>query len=65
MKKVKFQKIVALLKVSIIDNLFSQISSLVHKLVDLQKFTEASKEQIFLISKMFQVQNEFKKLMRF
>ena len=59
-EEVKFQKIVALLKVSIIDNLFSQISSLVHKLVDLQKLT-ASKEQIFLISKMFQVQNEFDK----
>ena len=38
-EEVKFQKIVALLKVSIIDNLFSQISSLVHKLVDLQKLT--------------------------
>ena len=59
-EEVKFQKIVALLKVSIIDNLFSQISSLVYKLVDLQNLTE-SKEQIFLISKMFQVQNEFNK----
>jgi hypothetical protein len=59
-EEVRFQKIVALLKVSIIDNLFSQISSLVHKFVDLQKLT-ASKEQIFLISKMFQVQNEFDK----
>ena len=59
-EEVKFQKIVALLKVSIIDNLFSQISSLVHKLVELQNLT-ASKEQIFLVSKMFQVQNEFNK----
>ena len=59
-EEVKFQKIVALLKVSIIDNLFIQTSSLVHKLVDLQKLT-ASKEQIFLISRMFQVQNEFDK----
>ncbi len=59
-EEVKFQKIVALLKVSIIDNLFIQTSSLVYKLVDLQKLT-ASKEQIFLISRMFQVQNEFDK----
>ena len=59
-EEVKFQKIVALLKVSIIDNLFIQTSSLVNKLVDLQKLT-ASKEQIFLISRMFQVQNEFNK----
>ena len=59
-EEVKFQKIVALLKVSIIDNLFSQISSLVYKLVELQNLT-ASKEQIFLVSKMFQVQNEFNK----
>ncbi len=59
-EEVKFQKIVALLKVSIIDNLFIQTSSLVHKLVDLQKLS-ASKEQIFLISRMFQVQNEFDK----
>ena len=59
-EEVKFQKIVALLKVSIIDNLFIQTSSLVNKLVDLQKLT-ASKEQIFLISRMFQVQNEFDK----
>ena len=59
-EEVKFQKIVALLKVSIIDNLFTQISSLVHKLVDLQNLPK-SKEQIFLISKMFQVQNEFEK----
>ncbi len=59
-EEVKFQKIVALLKVSVIDNLFSQISSLVYKLVDLKNIT-ISKEQIFLISKMFQVQNEFNK----
>ena len=59
-EEVKFQKIVALLKVSIIDNLFTQISSLVHKLVELQDLPK-SKEQIFLISKMFQVQNEFEK----
>ena len=59
-EEVKFQKIVALLKVSIIDNLFTQISSLVHKLVELQNLPK-SKEQIFLISKMFQVQNEFEK----
>ena len=59
-EKVKFQKIVALLKVSIIDNLFTQISSIVHKLVELQNLPK-SKEQIFLISKMFQVQNEFNK----
>ena len=43
---------------AIIDNLFTQISSLVHKLVELQNLPK-SKEQIFLISKMFQVQNEF------
>ncbi len=59
-EEVKFQKIIALLKVSIIDNLFAQISSLVYKLVDLQNLSK-SKEQIFLISKMFQVQNEFNK----
>ncbi len=59
-EEVKFQKIIALLKVSIIDNLFTQISSLVHKLVDLQSLSD-SKEQIILISKMFQVQNEFNK----
>ena len=59
-EEVKFQKIVALLKVSIIDNLFTQISSLVYKLVELQDLPK-SKEQIFLISKMFQVQNEFEK----
>ena len=59
-EEVKFQKIVALLKVSVIDNLFSQISSLVYKFVDLQNITKL-KEQIFLISKMFQVQNEFNK----
>ena len=45
---------------SIIDNLFTQISSLVYKLVDLQNLPK-SKEQILLISKMFQVQNEFEK----
>jgi len=59
-EEVKFQKIVALLKVSVIDNLFAQISSLVHKLVELQNLPKL-KEQIFLISKMFQVQNEFQK----
>ncbi len=59
-EEVKFQKIIALLKVSIIDNLFTQISSLVHKLVDLESLSD-SKEQIILISKMFQVQNEFNK----
>ena len=59
-EEVKFQKIVALLKVSIIDNLFTQISSLVYKLVELQNLPK-SKEQIFLISKMFQVQNDFEK----
>jgi hypothetical protein len=59
-EEVKFQKIVALLKMSIIDNLFTQISSLVYKLVDLQNLPK-SKVQILLISKMFQVQNEFEK----
>ncbi len=59
-EKVKFQKIIALLKVSIIDNLFVQISNIVHKLVELQNLTK-SKEQILLISKMFQVQNDFTK----
>ena len=59
-EEVKFQKIVALLKMSIIDNLFTQISSLVYKFVELQNLTK-SKEQILLISKMFQVQNEFEK----
>ncbi len=59
-QEVRFQKVVALLKVSIIDNLFPQISSLVHKLVEIQNIPEL-KEQIFLISKMFQVQNEFEK----
>ena len=59
-EQVKFQKIVALLKMSIIDNLFNQISSLVYKFVELQNLPK-SKEQILLISKMFQVQNEFEK----
>ena len=59
-EEVKFQKIVALLKMSIIDNLFTQISSLVYKFVELQDLPK-SKEQILLISKMFQVQNEFEK----
>ena len=59
-EEVKFQKIVALLKMSIIDNLFTQISSLVYKFVELQNLPK-SKEQILLISKMFQVQNEFEK----
>jgi len=59
-EEVKFQKILALLKVSIIDNLFTQMSSLVYKLVEIQNLPK-SKEQIFLISKMFQVQNEFEK----
>ena len=46
--------------IAIRHNLFTQISSLVHKLVELQNLPK-SKEQIFLISKMFQVQNEFEK----
>ena len=56
-RTVKFQKIVALLKMSIIDNFSIKYLVLCINL-DLQKLT-ASKEQIFLISKMFQVQNEF------
>ena len=59
-EEVKLQKIVALLKMSIIDNLFTQISTLVYKFVDLQNLPNL-KEQILLISKMFQVQNEFEK----
>ena len=50
MKEVKFQKIIALLKVSVIDNLFTQISNLVINFVDTEYITE-SKEQILLISK--------------
>ena len=59
-EEVKFQKIMALLKMSTIDNLFTHISTLVYKFVELQNLTK-SKEQILLISKMFQVQNEFEK----
>ncbi|MFL2660464.1 MAG: hypothetical protein ACJ0G4_00765 [Alphaproteobacteria bacterium] len=57
-KEVKFQKIVALLKVSIIDNLFSQISNLVLNFVDTEYITE-SKEQILLISRMYQSQKDY------
>ena len=44
----------------VIDNLFTQISTLVYKFVELQNLPK-TKEQILLISKMFQVQNEFEK----
>ena len=57
-KEVKFQKIIALLKVSIIDNLFSQISNLVLNFVDTEYITE-SKEQILLISRMYQSQKDY------
>tara|TARA_B100000287_G_scaffold232804_1_gene219164 strand:+ start:7682 stop:9355 length:1674 start_codon:yes stop_codon:yes gene_type:complete len=56
--EVKFQKIIALLKVSIIDNLFSQISNLVLNFVDTEYITE-SKEQILLISRMYQSQKDY------
>ena len=57
-QEVKFQKIIALLKVSIIDNLFSQISNLVINFVDSEYITE-SKEQILLISRMYQSQKDY------
>ena len=57
-KEVKFQKIIALLKVSVIDNLFSQISNLVLNFIDTEYITE-SKEQILLISRMYQSQKDY------
>ena len=57
-KEVKFQKIIALLKVSIIDNLFSQISNLVLNFIDTEYITE-SKEQILLISRMYQSKKDY------
>ena len=59
-EEMKFQKIIALLKVSIIDNLFSKISSLVSNFVK-QESISSVKEQILLISKMFQTQKKFDK----
>ena len=59
-EEMKFQKIIALLKVSIIDNLFQKISSLVSNFVK-QESISSVKEQILLISKMFQTQKKFDK----
>lgn len=57
-EEMKFQKIIALLKVSIIDNLFTQISSLIFDKVKLEKITK-SKEQILLVSRMYQSQKDY------
>ena len=46
------------MKVSVIDNLFSQISNLVLNFIDTEYITE-SKEQILLISRMYQSQKDY------
>ena len=57
-EEMKFQKIIALLKVSIIDNLFTQISGLIFDKVKPEKITK-SKEQILLVSRMYQSQKDY------
>ena len=51
--ELKFRKIIALLKISINDNLFPEISNLVGDLLDFEKYVR-NQEDAILISKMFQ-----------
>ena len=56
--EIRLQKIIALLKTSIIDDLFSPISNLIANLIKLDEGL-ATTENLLLISKVFQSQKDF------
>ncbi len=58
----KIKKIIALLKVSVIDNLFFSISNLVSNFIDIEDSIK-TKEDSILISKMYQTQKDFDRAM--